>query len=322
MKRRRLALACLTACSALVVAGAAAAAPATPCTPATMTPQAASFPANLPAFGFSATKATSADVHLFSVGGARTELALTVGPTVEDGYVKVVPAAPLVAGTSYELQYQSFCSYGPYPSKPLTFTVTAEAPLPSALGVLTSGPNVTLTDFGTTQVAIAATYTIAPEMRPWFGVYQIAIVFDGKVVETHANVTAAGDAVQIAATGWCDAASSATKSHTIQLRGRLPFAPTVETTSAPLDFECPAPRFGTPASSGAVPPSGSSSSSSGSGTSGNTGTTTTTGGCSTSPVSTTSTVASLGLLVGLVALARRRMRGRAVSGEAAAPRRT
>jgi hypothetical protein len=316
----RLVLAGLTACSGLALATTAAAAPATPCAPATMTPQAPSFPANLPAFGFTATTATASDVHLFSVSGARTELALTVGPTVENGYLKVAPAVPLVAGTSYELQYQSFCSYGAYPSKPLSFTATAEAPLPTALGELTSGPTVTLTDFGTTQVAVAATYSIAPEMRPWFAVYQIGIVFDGKIVETHPTVTAAGDAVQIAATGWCDAASSATTKHTIQLRGRLPFAPTVETTSAPLDFECPAPRFGTPASSGAVPPSGGTSSSGTSGSGTGTSTTSTTGGCSTSPVSTVSSIASTGILLGLAAFARRRQRR--VSGESKAPRRT
>jgi uncharacterized protein (TIGR03382 family) len=313
----RLVVAGLTACSGLAISTIAAAAPIAPCAPATMTPQAASIPANLPAFGFTATTATASDVHLFSVGAARTELALTAGPTVENGYLKVVPTAPLVAGTSYELQYSSFCSYGAYPSKPLTFVATAEAPLPTTLGELTSGPTVTLTDYGTTEVAIVASYSIAAEMRPWFGVYQIGIVFDDKVVETHPTVTAAGDTVQITAKGWCDAASAARPKHTIQLRGRLPFAPTVETTSAPLDFECPAPRIGTPPNNGAVPPVNGGTSSGGNGTgASNAGTT---GGCSASPASSVSSAASMGLLFGLAALVRRRVRR--VSGESSASRR-
>ena len=146
--------------------------------------------------------------------------------------------------------------------------------MPTKLGEVTSGPTVTLTDYGTTQFTIAATYSVAAEMKPWAGVYQLGIVFDGKVVETHPTLTAAGDAVQIAATAWCDAASAATNKHTIQLRGRLPFAPSVETTSAPLDFVCPAPRIGTPPNNGAVPPATGGSSS---GDNGNNGGTSSTG---------------------------------------------
>jgi hypothetical protein len=321
----RLSLAGLTAFCGLAIATTASAAPATPCVPATMTPLATSFPANLPAFGYTATTATASDVHLFATGTTRTEIPLTVGPAIENGYLKVVPTTPLVAGTSYELQYQAFCSYGAYPpSKPLTFTATADAPLPTTLGELTSGPTVTLTDYGTTQVAIAATYSIAAEMKPWAGVYQLGIVFDGKVVETHATVAAAGDAVKVDATGWCDAASAATNKHTVQLRGRLPFAPSVETTSAPLDFVCPPPRIGTPPNNGAVPPTtGASSSGSSGNNDGGTSSTSTTGGCSTSPGSAPASAASIGLVLGLAALVRRRVRrARRISGEWTARRRT
>src|SRR4051812_19587451 len=204
MKLRLLVLG-VTACSGLALthAPAAHAAPAPACTPATVTPQAATVPANLPAFGYTATNATTSDVRLFSVTGPRTELPLTVGPAVEDGYLKVAPAAALVAGTSYELEYQPFCAYAAYPTKPLAFVASAEAPLPTTLGAVTSGPTVSLADFGTTQVTIAATYSIAAEMKPWAGVYVLGVVFDGRVVETHAKLSAAGDSVQIDATGWC-----------------------------------------------------------------------------------------------------------------------
>lgn len=311
MNLRPFAAAGLALCSGLAVATSAEAAPAPTCVSATMTPAAAAFPANLPAFGYTATTATAKDVHLYAVGPTRTELPLTVGPEVVDGYVKVAPAAPLVAGTAYELEFSPFCSYSAYPTKPLSFTPTAEVPLPTKLGELTSGPTVVLTDYGTTQVAIKATYSVAAEMKPWAAVYQLGMVFDGQVVETHP--TFSGDAVQIDASAWCDDAASKTNKHTLQLRARLPFAPSVETTSAPIEFVCPAPRITTAPDNGAVKPVGTSGSSGASA-----GSPSTTGGCSTSPAAPSS-AASLGFLLAVAALVRR---ARRVSAGAAASTRT
>jgi hypothetical protein len=158
----------LTACSGLLVSTSAWAAPAMPCAPATVTPQSHSIPANLPAFGYTAVNATANDIHLVRTlaGGATADVPLTLGRTV-DGYLEVKPSAPLLPGSAYELQFQSFCSYGAYPSAPLAFVADPEAPLPTKLGDLTSAPTVSLKDYGTTQVTINATYTLADEMKPW-----------------------------------------------------------------------------------------------------------------------------------------------------------
>lgn len=307
----------LATCSGLAVASTASAAPAMPCAPATMTPIATSVPANLPAFAYSATNATAGDVHLTALSATAPagDVPLTIGPVAE-GHLKVAPTKPLVAGTSYRLEYQSFCGYGPYPSKPLEFTATAEAPLPTQLGALTSGPTVTLKDYGSTQVAITAGYSVVDEMKPWAHLYQINVAFDGKLVETKSTWSSALDSVQIEAKGWCDQASAATTKHTIQLRGRLPFAPTVETLAANMDFVCPPPSISPPPNNAAVPPTSTSSSSGATGTGTGTPTTTIHGGCSATPGATSSS-ASIALLFGLAALVRRR-----VSGASAAKRRT
>ncbi len=317
---KRFLVAALVAGSGLLLSTAVRAAPAMPCAPATVTPQSASIPANLPAFGYTALNATTNDIHLRATATS-SEVALTFGRTV-DGYLEVKPSTPLVPGTAYELQFQSFCSYGPYPSAPLDFVADPEAPLPTKLGDLTSGPTVTLKDYGTTQVSITATYTLADEMKPWASVYELGMSFDGKVIETHRTATAGGG-IQINATGWCDAASAGLTKHTIQLQGHLPFAPPVASLPATMDFTCPPPSINTPPNDPATPPTGNaSSSSSSSGAIGN-GTTparTSVNGCSTSAgasSSRSSSLASIGLLFGLVALIRRR-----VSGASAATRRT
>lgn len=320
---KRFLVAALTACSGLVVSTSALAAPAMPCAPATVTPQAHSIPANLPAFGYTAVNATSNDIHLRSTSGtAPGEVALTLGRTV-DGYLEVKPSMPLVPGTAYELQFQSFCSYGAYPSTPLTFVADPEAPLPTKLGDLTSGPTVSLKDYGTTQVTINATYTLADEMKPWAAVYELGMSLDGKVIETH-RTAVSGGGIQINAVGWCDAASAALTKHTIQLQAHLPFAPPVATLPATMDFVCPPPSITTPPNNGVTPPTGnaSSSSSSGSGIDNpEQPRRTTVNGCSTavaSPGTSSGTsFASIGLVFGLAMLVRRRL-----SGASAASRRT
>ncbi|MDB5216164.1 MAG: hypothetical protein JWO86_4091 [Myxococcaceae bacterium] len=326
---KRFLVAALTACSGLVVSTSASAAPAMPCAPAIVTPQSASIPANLPAFGYTAVNATLNDIHLRATSGAAAEVPLTFGRTI-DGYLEVKPSAPLVPGTAYELQYSPFCSYGAYPSAPLAFVADPEAPLPTKLGDLVSGPTVSLKDYGTTQVTISATYTLADEMKPWVSVYELGMSLDGKVIETH-RTAAGGAAIQIDAKGWCDAATSSLTKHTIQLQAHLPFAPPVASLPTTMDFTCPPPSINTPPNNPATPPTGNASSSSGlSGSSGSSGIDgsgqprrTTVNGCSTTAVASsamssgTSSFASIGLLFGLAMLVRRRL-----SGASAASRRT
>ena len=195
----RLLLAGLSACSTLLVSTTVWAVAQPPCVPATMTPKAAAIPANIPAFGYNALTATTSDVHLLA-GVAKTELPLTVGPA-QGGLLKVAPTAALTPGQSYELQFNGFCTYGAFPAVPLKFTAQAEAPLPTKLGDLQSGPTVALKDFGTTRYTITATYSVAPEMKPWSAVYDIFVVLDGKLVATKPTFNAAGDSVQLVATG-------------------------------------------------------------------------------------------------------------------------
>lgn len=251
---KRTLFAALAASTILAIPATVWAAAQPPCTPASMTPSAAtSVPANLPGFGYNATAATANDVHLFATSpGPRTEVPVTLGP-VEGGLLKVKPMA-LTAGTSYQLEYSAFCSYGGYPSKPLTFVAAAEAPLPTKLGETTGVPVVVLKDYGTTQYTITATYSVAAEMKPWSGVYQVGIALDGKLVDTKPTFDTARDTVQVVATGWCTEANAQTKKHTIGLRGTLPFAPTVETTSTDVEFDCPAPKFSTLPSNPPVQP--------------------------------------------------------------------
>ena len=254
MKLRML-LGGLAAGSLAMVAARAQAAPAPVCTPAAMSPVASTVPANLPGFAYTALAATPADVHLFiTSGGARTEVPVTLGP-VADAILPVKPTAALLAGTSYELEFKSFCDYGPYPAQaPIAFTVTDAAPLPTKLGDASAAPTVSLKDFGTTQYTVTGAYTLDADMKPWLGAYQLVVVVDGVVTETKATVAATQDRVQVTATGWCDAATAARKHHEIVLRGRLPFTPAVDSTATNVDFDCPAPNITTPPNVAPTPP--------------------------------------------------------------------
>ena len=297
----RLTIAGLSACGAFGVSPAALAAIQAPCVPAAMTPRAAAIPVNLPGFGYTALKATATDVHLLA-GPSRAEVPVTVGPVV-DGLLKVVPTSPLTVGGSYQLEFTSFCDYGPIPKpQPIAFTVTAQAPLPTKIGDLQGAPTVTLKDFGTTQYTLAATYALADEMKPWAAVYELGIELDGKTIETRATLAAAS--VQISAIGWCDGAAAATNNHKVRLRARLPFAPIVDTALADMDFVCPAVAIRTPPPGNPTPPNGPGNPSSG-------GTTTTTknsGGCAVAGHASSPSSLLAGLTVGLCALLRRRKR--------------
>ncbi len=318
MKRFLVAAACSVG---LAIPATALAAPAPTCTPASVTPQAKSIPANLPAFGYTALNATTGDVHLVAKSGAGGEIPLTLGRIV-DNYLELKPSTPMTPGTSYELQYGSFCNYGAYPAMPLAFVAAPEAPLPTKLGDAYSGPTVTLrSESGVTTVNITAAYAFAEEMKPWVGVYELAMSFDGKVIET--SPTISGDTVQISATTVCDTISSTLSKHTLQLQAHLPFAPPVASAATMLDFTCPAPTIATPPGDVAPPPGSSSSSSGSSGTSGSAdGSTplrTHVNGCSAASAPGTgafSAMASIGLFFGLALVARRRL-----SGASAAARR-
>ena len=275
-----------------------------PCTPATMTPLAPSVPANLPGFGYDALKATAGDVHLYNTnGGSKTEVAVAVGPIV-DKLNKVAPTSPLVAGSSYELDYNGFCDFSGYPVTPLKFTVTDAAPIPTALGELQGQPTVTVTNLGTSKVSIVATYALSAEMKPWIAVYELGLELDGRVIETN-RAAVPNDSIQINGIGWCDAANAATTTHSIKLKAQLPFSPTLETTAATATFECPAPLIGTPGAANPVAPPGVTPTSSG-----GTSTTTTSGssgGCSMASVpGGLSALPLLGIAIGIAAVARRR----------------
>jgi len=301
---QRLLLAGLSALTVTAIAAIAGAAPAPPCTPATMSPSAPSLPANFPGFAYTALAATANDVHLYQ-GTSSIEVALQVGPSV-DALLKVRPAAPLVVGGSYRLEFSPFCQYGATkPQGPITFTVAPEAPLPTKLAGALATPDVSLHDYGTTAFTITTSAALDPEMKPWQAVYQIVLVLDGKLITTRSIITS-GHTVKVSADGWCDSGLAATKSHTVLLRGRLPFAPTVETLGTPITFDCPAPAFGTPGGNPPVaPPPGTSSSSSGAaGTPSSGGSS---GGCAISPTVTRAALLPvLGLVLGAALVARRR----------------
>lgn len=301
--KRRLLTAALLAGSALLVVTSVEAAPAPACTPATMTPRAASIPVNLPGFAYTALGAKTTDVHLFE-GISTSELPLTVGPVAE-GLMKIVPTSPLVAGKSYRLEFNPFCSYGPVPPQaPLTFTATAEVPLPTRIGAPLAAPTVTLRDLGTTLFTLATSTSLDPELSPWLSVYQLVVVLDGKPVATKVTLTA-NDGVALLADGWCDAALASTNKHTIKLRGRLPFAPTLDTLATDVAFDCPAPAIGTPANNPPAAPPGTTPSTSGNGV-GN-GNRSTASGCSVGPSGhASSSLPLLGVAIGLMAFARRR----------------
>jgi hypothetical protein len=301
--KRRLLPAGLLGFAALAAHSIASAAVAAPCVPAQMTPRAASVPQNLPGFGYSALKATAADVHLYAMP-AHTELPLAVGP-VEAGYLKVAPASPLTVGGSYQLEFTSFCDYGPTPKAgPVAFTVAAQAPLPTKIGTLQGSPAVATKDFGTTQFTIGAEYALDDEMKPWADVYELGLDVDGKTIETHPKLGAANASVQVSALGWCDGPIAATKNHKVKLRARLPFAPNLETTVSEVAFDCPAVAIKTPPPGNPTPGGG------GGGTSGSGGGTTTTitnsGGCAVSTAASSSSSMLPAFASVLIAIAARR----------------
>jgi hypothetical protein len=266
--------------SATFLPAVAAAAVAPPCVPAGVLPRATNIPANIPAFGYEAQKATANDIHLFvTSGGAKTETPLTVG-FVEDGLLKVAPTSALVPGKTYSLEFNAYCSYGPtQPPGPINFTATAEAPLPTKIGDLVGPHAVTTADFGTTKFSIKGSYTIAAEMTPWLGVYDFFITLDGRRAQTIVTV-AGNNAVDVVATGWCDEKTGSTGTHAIVLNAKLPFTPVLQTVVANASFSCPAPNIHAPAPSNptvpqqmatnnpqGAPPTGSPSTGSSSGTS-------------------------------------------------------
>jgi hypothetical protein len=297
----RLSFAGLLGSAALAVTSAASAALPAPCVPATMTPRAATVPANLPGFGYSALKAAATDVHLYAMP-AKTEVPVTVGP-VQDGWLKVVPSAALTVGGSYQLEFASFCDYGPIPkAPPVSFTVAAQAPLPTKLGTMQGSATVATKDFGTTQFTYAADYALDDEMKPWAEAYELGLEVDGKVIETRPKLAAANASVTINAVGWCDGPIAATKSHKVRLRARLPFAPIVESAISDVTFDCPAVAIKTPPPANPTrPPGGGGGQPPGTST-----TPVNSGGCALAAGASAPAPLSAALAMGLVTLLRRR----------------
>lgn len=241
----------LAAALALGTARRAGAAPAPSCSAATMAPVASVIPANLPAFAYSATNATAADVHLYSVqNGTKTELPLTVGPVV-DARLKVAPTNPLVPGTTYELDWNPFCDFSPYPAGPLQFVASSSAPLPTSIGDLTSGPTFTSTPAYAFHVA--ATYTLADAMKAWAGVYVFTVWGDGRIFGSP-KVDAAAGTLAVDVDGYCSQLATGTQEHSLGVRANLPFAPQLETLAATATFDCPQdPNPGAPPPSSTSP---------------------------------------------------------------------
>jgi|GEM_PF-2427013 len=309
IQRRILGL--LAAGSVVATAGQAAAMAPPPCAPAVVAPRAQHVPANLPGFGYTALSAEAKDVHLYNVTGGKTEVPLTLGPA-SDGYLKLVPSTPLVPGSSYELEYAPFCWRSAYTSEPLKFVVTPEAPIPTKLGTIEEAPTFALKEYGTTQVTFTEAFLIDAEMKPWLAVYSLALHFDGKPITTKIVPAAGGDALSVSGTAWCDEASAATTTHTLALRAKLPFAPTLESPVATLQFQCTAPKI-TGAPAHPIPTPTANPRPSGGGSEPTT-VTTTQGGCSASPASTSSLAGlGVGLFVALIGLARRRSSGAAAA---------
>ncbi len=220
---------------------------------------------------------------------------LTLGP-VSGGLLKVVPTTPLTVGHTYELNFSPFCSYGAtMPQGPIKFTAVASTALPTKLGDLQGTPTFTVKDYGTTEYTIGASYLLADEMKPWSGIYELVVSFDGEEIETHATVS--GGTVQISTLGWCDATTAHAMPHQLVLKAKLPFAPDVQTDATAMSFSCPAPNIGTPPPGNPVQPPLTPTA-----TAGSPGKA---GGCSASGGSASSS-AALGLVLAISALLRRR----------------
>lgn len=224
------------------------------CIPARMAPAATTIPHNFPGFGYDAPNATSTNVHLVDTTKGAGELPLTFGP-VTGPWNKVVPQAGFTVGDSYTLTFDSLCYGMTLPEqKPITFTVVADAPMPTALGAVMGTPTAVVKNHGTSEVTLDATYTLVAEMKPWAAVYELVLTLDGKPLETHPTVSAAADTVHVTSRGWCDDMSAKVTNHVLTLRATMPLAPTLETPMSELAFTCPAAHIVTPTPATLTPP--------------------------------------------------------------------
>jgi len=203
-----------------------------------MAPNAPVIPANLPGFAYSATNATTNDVHLYAVqNGNKTEVPLSLGP-VADRMLKVAPTNPLTPGTAYELDYQPFCDYSPYPSGPLNFTASPAAPLPTSIGDVTSGPTFTSTPGYAFHLEVS--YALADAMKPWASVYVISAWADGGIAgSTAPKIDVQAGTITLVTDGICSLLAPNTLTHAVTLRASLPFAPQLETAGATATLDCP-----------------------------------------------------------------------------------
>jgi len=279
------------------------------CIPARMAPAATTIPHNFPGFGYDAPNAQSQNIHLVDTTKGTTEMPVTIGP-VSGSWNKIVPQAGFNVGDSYTLTFDSLCyatgGMSLPAQKPITFTISADAPLPTMLGDVMGTPTVVVKNHGTSEATFDATYTLAAEMKPWVSVYELALTLDGKAIETHPTVSTTGDTVQIAARGWCDDAASKTTSHSLALTATMPFATSLTSASTPLTFTCPAAHIVTPTPQQLTPPPSTET------TDTTTPSTTTThsGGCAMSPSNESNgAFLGLGFVVGLAMVVRRVKRG-------------
>jgi hypothetical protein len=207
-----------------------------------MRPRATTIPANLPGFGYDALNATAMNVRLTSAGSVPVPVPVTIG-SVSDSLLQV--KASLTPGTSYTLDFDSMCQFGAFANpEPIHFTAGPEAPLPTKLGDFKNAPTVSIKDFGTFALTVIADFTLASEMTPWAGVYDLNLALDGRALPT--KTLPEGPTVTFNAQGWCEAADATKPTHQITLQGRLPFTPLLETAPQSLTFSCPAPDIHTP----------------------------------------------------------------------------
>jgi MYXO-CTERM domain-containing protein len=267
--------------------------------PARMAPAATTIPHNFPGFGYDAPNAQSSNVHLVDTTKGAAELPLTFGP-VTGPWNKVVPQAGFTVGDSYTLSFDSLCYGMALPEqKPLTFTIVADAPLPTMLGDVMGTPTVVVKNHGTSEVTFDATYTLAAEMKPWAAVYELVLTLNGRPLETHPTVSAGGDTVHIASRGWCDDAGAKNTKNVVSLRATMPFATTLETPPTELAFTCPAAHIVTPTPATLTPPTDTGSSAPTTGSS--------RGGCSVRPGSESGgALGAIGVALGLAIVLRKR----------------
>ncbi len=273
------------------------------CIPARVAPAATAIPHNFPGFGYDVPNAMTTNVHLVDTTKGAGELPTTIGP-VTAPWNKIVPQAGFTVGDSYTLTFDSLCYGMTLPEqKPITFTIVADAPIPTMLGDVMGTPTVVVKDRGTSEVDFDATYMLSAEMKPWAAVYELALEMDGRTLETHATVAAAGDTVHITSRGWCDDASSKTTKHAVRLTATLPFSPGLQTAPTALDFTCPAAHIVTPTPGALTPPTPTDTT-----TTPTSGAGTHSGGCAVSASSAASDgiLGGVGLLLGVTVILRKR----------------